>query len=219
MASINKQVLVLIDNPTEIPFSQHNPTRFTTIIYNSKNWQQLHQELNKQQYGLIMAASGFTKWNAEIQKWMLEQYNCGIPFIFFPYGNISGFEWPLLTNMFPLQPGSQAGCKADTTMHVLNSHHPIMRNIVTFGCPSAHRTKADAKPNAAVYATWEDGVPLVAERNNVVSLNFCIFNYHKKSTDCNKMILQTILYLLNKNDCKLQHTLFASKAYLDVQFV
>lgn len=172
---------------------------------------------------ILLASCGYVTWQAPIQQYVCDMHQRHVPIIIFPYSNSTGTmnDCKLMNHVHALQGGKQESVKGnftneDTTIVRTLPHHPLLYQVQTFQCNSMGRIAADPMPDTTVVATWCDGVPLIAERDLIISLNFCPYNV-STSTDAMKMIRNSVLYLLGKN---MRHlNVQRIRAFLDVKFV
>lgn len=174
-------------------------------------------DVPKQRYDVIMLYNGSMPLNTQLLNYVIAQHQMGVPIILFPYMALqsSSFNSPLIQPMHPLEFGTQQGCGSNNSFIAVCKHHAILQQVSTFSCSSVHRQLSNAKKDTIVIATWADDIPLIAERNNVVALNFCLTHFDLNS-DASMMIANTITYLVNKNRRKMFKQV--PKAYCDIIF-
>lgn len=172
---------------------------------------------------LLMVFNGYGIVPQHVEDYILQQYKKQVPIILFPY---PGFPTThkysdALYAIHPLLPGLQEavdpqkyGPEKQNLMVKKQPQHPILQNVKSLSSPSYHRSAQHAKAGTNVIATWVDGIPMIAECDRVVSLNFCLANYNI-STNGGIVISNTIEYLLHKCYKKLK---ILRIHYTDVKF-
>lgn len=176
----------------------------------------------KHDVDLVMFFNGNSAPCEQVILYVLKQYEMKIPIIMFPY-NIVKQHSHLFVEQFeilqPLVPGNQSQSEKPNSKNMffkLVPSHPILQNVSNFECSaSIYRSSTKAKQDATVIATWNDDVPLIAERNHVVALNMCVVNL-TPSSDAPLIITNTVRYLLNRWRCKNAYKF--SQRYADVRF-